>query len=74
VSERSAAFLRDHYPDASVADWNDWRWQNRHRVRTLADLERMIDLSDDESAAIRRHTGGFDAVLASYRCAGTWRV
>jgi lysine 2,3-aminomutase len=66
VSERSAAFLRDHYPDASVADWNDWRWQNRHRVRTLADLERMIDLSDDESAAIRRHTGALPVGITPY--------
>jgi lysine 2,3-aminomutase len=66
VSERSAAFLSSHYPDASRADWNDWRWQNRNRVRTLADLARMIDLSEEETAAIRRHTGALPVGITPY--------
>lgn len=66
VSDRSAEFLARHYPDATVDDWNDWRWQNRHRVRTLADLERMIDLSDDETAAIRQHTGALPVGITPY--------
>jgi lysine 2,3-aminomutase len=66
VSERSAEFLARHYPEASVDDWNDWRWQNRHRVRTLADLERMIDLSDDERSAIKQHTGALPVGITPY--------
>ena len=48
VSARSREFLAEFYPQATVDDWNDWRWQNRNRVRTLADLERMIALSGDD--------------------------
>lgn len=66
VSERSAEFLRRYYPDASVDDWNDWRWQNRHRVRTLADLERILVLSDSESAAIKAHTGSLPVGITPY--------
>jgi lysine 2,3-aminomutase len=66
VSDRSAEFLRRCYPDASVEDWNDWRWQNRNRVRTLADLERMISLSEEEIAAIRRHTGALPVGITPY--------
>ncbi|MDH4049089.1 MAG: KamA family radical SAM protein [Gammaproteobacteria bacterium] len=66
VSERSAEFLRRCYPDATVEDWNDWRWQNRNRVRTLADLERMITLSDEEISAIRRHTGALPVGITPY--------
>lgn len=66
VSERSADFLRRYYPSATVEDWNDWRWQNRHRVRTLADLERMIELSADEAAAIRAHTGALPVGITPY--------
>ena len=44
VSQRSDAFRRRFYPQAAVRDWNDWRWQNRNRVRALADLERMFSL------------------------------
>ena len=31
-SERSLAFLRNHYPDATLADWADWRWQIGHSI------------------------------------------
>ncbi len=66
VSERSREFLRKHYPDATIDEWNDWRWQNRNRVRTLADLERMIELSPDELAAIKRHTGALPLGIVPY--------
>lgn len=66
TSKRSIAFLRRYYPDASLADWNDWRWQNRKRVRTLADLARMLELSEEESDAIRRHTGSLPVGITPY--------
>lgn len=66
VSERSREFLATFYPEATLDDWCDWRWQNRHRVRTLADLERMIALSEDETAAIRRHTGALPVGITPY--------
>lgn len=66
VSERSREFLVKYYPDATLDDWCDWRWQNRHRVRTLADLERMILLSEDETAAIKRHTGALPVGITPY--------
>ena len=37
------AFRREFFPDATDKDWNDWRWQSRHRVRTLEQIERMLD-------------------------------
>ncbi len=46
------AFRRAHYPDVSDGDWNDWHWQLRHRVRRLAELERILVLSADERAAL----------------------
>jgi len=66
VSKQSMDFLRRFYPEATRSDWNDWRWQNRHRVRTLADLARMIELSDEESEAIKRHTGSLPVGITPY--------
>jgi lysine 2,3-aminomutase len=66
VSRQSAEFLRRFYPEATRSEWNDWRWQNRNRVRTLADLARMIELSDEESEAIRRHTGSLPVGITPY--------
>ncbi|MBN1269799.1 MAG: KamA family radical SAM protein [Kiritimatiellae bacterium] len=37
----------------STHDWNDWRWQMRHRVRDLAGLDRILRLSEEERAWFR---------------------
>ena len=66
MSERSASFLGEFYPQASIADWNDWRWQNRNRIRSLADLSRIIRLTDEETDAIRRHTGSLPVGITPY--------
>jgi len=51
-SPQTKAFRRAFY--ASIPDplWNDWHWQLRHRIRLLADLERLLDLSQEERTAI----------------------
>tara|TARA_B110000503_G_scaffold10373_1_gene14033 strand:+ start:463 stop:1785 length:1323 start_codon:yes stop_codon:yes gene_type:complete len=66
VSKSVRQFLSQFYPEASVADWNDWRWQNRNRVRTLEELERIITLSADERAAIERHQGALPVGITPY--------
>lgn len=66
VSKRSVEFLHRFYPDATLENWNDWRWQNRNRIRTLADLARVIELSDEESDAIKRHTGALPVGITPY--------
>jgi lysine 2,3-aminomutase len=52
VNTQTRAFRRAFYPDVKDADWNDWRWQSRHRVRKLEQIERMLVLSDDERQAL----------------------
>jgi lysine 2,3-aminomutase len=52
TSATTRAFRRLHFPDVSTRDWNDWRWQSRHRLRTLAQLEKMLELSDEEREAL----------------------
>src|ERR1700682_2226393 len=36
------------FPEASDAEWSDWRWQLRHSVRSLDELERLVPLTEDE--------------------------
>jgi lysine 2,3-aminomutase len=66
VSERSREFQRRYYPDATLDEWNDWRWQNRNRIRTVADLERIVELSADELGAIKRHNGALPLGIVPY--------
>ena len=52
----------------SVPDeqWSDWRWQLRHRVTTLADLEPLVDLTPAERAGIEARAGTFPFAITPY--------
>lgn len=42
------------WPEASEAEWNDWRWQLRQRVSTADELARVVVLRDEEREALER--------------------
>ena len=47
----SAEFRKRYFPDASVREWNDWRWQVRNSFRDAQHVERVLALTPDERAA-----------------------
>ena len=47
ISSGALAFRRRFFPDAVDAEWNDWRWQMRNRIKDLPTLARIVQLSDD---------------------------
>ena len=65
-SARSRAFRRQHFPSATERDWNDWRWQSRHRIRTLAEFERILDLTESEREAFVRGGAMLPAGVTPY--------
>jgi lysine 2,3-aminomutase len=48
----------------SEVDWNDWRWQLRHAVRTEAELERLVALTDGERRGLA--LGGLRTAVTPY--------
>lgn len=54
--DRIEADFRPSYPgfwrEVSGADWNDWKWQLRHRITTLEGLERHLVLTPEERAGV----------------------
>jgi lysine 2,3-aminomutase len=66
VSSESKAFYRRFFPNTSTVEWNDWRWQMRARIRTLAELSRIFRLSDDERSAVGRHEGSLPVGITPY--------
>jgi lysine 2,3-aminomutase len=66
TSPSSRRFLRRHYPGAGRAEWDDWRWQSRHRIRTLAELDRTFALSAEERDAVTRHNGSLPVGITPY--------
>ncbi|MCB9845431.1 MAG: KamA family radical SAM protein [Phycisphaeraceae bacterium] len=49
----AAEFRRRVFPTATDAEWHDWKWQLRNRVRDLDRLERAFSLSPDERETVR---------------------
>src|SRR4029078_10201391 len=52
TNAKTRAFRRLHFPDVTTRDWNDWRWQSRHRIRTLSQLEKRLRWSEEERDAL----------------------
>ena len=66
VASASRAFYRRFYAGTGPAEWNDWRWQLRSRIRTLDDLARVFRLSEDEYGAVSRHQGALPVGITPY--------
>ena len=54
------------FPDVSDADWNDWRWQTRNRIRDLDALQRHIDLTESEKSVIENVLGTMRMAITPY--------
>jgi lysine 2,3-aminomutase len=66
ISSRSRAFLKKFYPQASINDWNNWKWQVRNRIRTTEDLERMINLTADERLSVDTRRTNLPIAITPY--------
>ncbi len=52
-SKRVLTLKDKFFPQVSDQDWNDWKWQFKHRITTVEELARYIPLSSREQAEIR---------------------
>lgn len=66
VGPQTRAFRKRFFPEVETLEWNDWRWQARKRIRTLAELERIFVLSDEERDAVTRHQGSLPLGITPY--------
>jgi len=41
------------WEDVEIEQWNDWRWQLKHRLSTVEDLARVVNLTCEEEAALQ---------------------
>jgi lysine 2,3-aminomutase len=54
------------FPEATDTEWADWRWQQRHAVRNLAQLERYVPLTPDERAGVQETASLFRIGISPY--------
>ncbi|MBI5544017.1 MAG: KamA family radical SAM protein [Deltaproteobacteria bacterium] len=60
---------RSVWEEVPDAEWNSWQWQLRHRVTTLAQLEKVVRVSGDEREAIARTQCDFSMAITPYYAA-----
>ena len=46
-----------YWSETSQEHWNDWKWQLKNRVTSLAQLEKHLKLGDEERTLIRSVRG-----------------
>jgi lysine 2,3-aminomutase len=56
-NQKTQAFRKKFFPGVCNAEWNDWHWQLRNRIRDIDTLAGIISLSEDEYSAIAHHRG-----------------
>ncbi len=66
IPKARLAFIDKYYPEITSAQWNDWRWQLRNRIKSLPGLERILVLSEDERQAISGHKGPLPVGITPY--------
>lgn len=65
-SSLSDAGRRRLFPQATDAEWGDWRWHQRHAVRGLEQLERFVPLTADERAGVQETSSLFRIGISPY--------
>lgn len=66
TSQKTTLFRKKNYPATSSAEWNDWHWQIRNRICDLDTLKQLINLSEDEIAAIGFSANGLPLNITPY--------
>lgn len=54
------------FPEATDAEWGDWRWQMRHAVHDARSLARLVPLTDDERAGLDETAKLFRVGISPY--------
>ncbi|HBP38285.1 MAG TPA: lysine 2,3-aminomutase [Clostridiales bacterium] len=60
------SILGQEDPEPHSTEWNDWRWQFRHRITRVEDLEKIIPLNEQEKNEIAACLGLFRMAITPY--------
>jgi len=56
------------HSDASLKNWKDWKWQDKHRITSLSEVEKLLDVkfSDENRAQIEKTIEKFPLSITPY--------
>ena len=56
------------FKDVTDEQWNDWRWQVRHRLTSVEDFDQVLHLDDQDRKDLRDCMGKFRVAATPYYC------
>jgi lysine 2,3-aminomutase len=54
ISFKTQEFIDKYFPGVSFKDWNSWSWQLKNSAKSLTDLQRFFELSEEELFLLNR--------------------
>jgi len=54
------------YRDVNPLDWEDWRWQIKHHIRSKDELSQIIKLTPDEEEGLNKASGRLSMAITPY--------
>lgn len=64
--EESKEVVPPLWREVSEKEWNDWRWQLRHRITTFEQMKEIIDLTPEEIEGIKHSKGRLTLTVTPY--------
>jgi hypothetical protein len=55
-----------YWKEVTEREWNDWRWQLRHRITTLDQLKEVLHLTPEEIEGIKHSKGRLALAVTPY--------
>lgn len=54
------------FPEATDEQWNDWKWQVKHRIETFEQLKKYIPLNPDEEKGVKESLNTLRMAITPY--------
>ena len=54
------------FPNVSNEEWNDWKWQVTHRIETLDELKKYIQLTSEEEEGVKQSLATLRMAITPY--------
>src|SRR5512137_2992659 len=66
TAETAKETIPSPWQGTSEREWNDWRWQLRHRVTKIEQLQEILELSPEEIEGIQHSKGRLALAVTPY--------
>jgi lysine 2,3-aminomutase len=64
--EETKEIIPPLWKNVSEREWNDWRWQLRHRITTYEQLKEILELTSEEIEGIKHSKGRLALAVTPY--------